>query len=177
MELSSALFVQKPWIDKILDEEKRWEVRGYLTHKRERFYLAESKANLLRGEATLVDCKLVAVKDGSGDWLIAEDVVMGEDVGSIEKKLGFNFAEVPEILQKCDKLYAWVLRDVKKYEEPIPWKPKSGAVIWSSVNNDKPSKPMTTPTKKPLTTPTKNTKKTTFKKPSTSTSKKPSSRR
>ena len=92
MELSSALFVQKPWIDKILDEEKRWEVRGYLTHKRERFYLAESKANLLRGEATLVECKLVAVKDGNnGDWLIAEDVVMGEDVGSQVWSLGFKF--------------------------------------------------------------------------------------
>lgn len=162
MELSSALFVQKPWIDKILDEGKTWEMRGYLTHKRERFYLAESKANLLRGEATLADCKLVAVKDGNGAWLIAEDILNESDVenvSSIDKKMGFSLENLPEFLrEKCTRLYAWVLSDVKKYQEPIPWKPKSGAVIWSSVNNDKPSKPM----KKTHNTKTKKT----FKKPS-----------
>lgn len=94
MALSQALFIQKPWIDKILDEGKTWEIRGYLTNKRQRFYLAESKANLLKGEASLINCKLVAVKDGNGDWVPAGNTEQDQlDFFMNEcnyKKMGFN---------------------------------------------------------------------------------------
>lgn len=89
----------------------------------------------------MVDCKLVAVKDDNGVWLIAEDIMNESDVENvtnIDKKMGFSLSNIPEFLrEKSTRLYAWVLSDVKKYQGPIPWKPKSGAVIWSSVNNDK----------------------------------------
>jgi len=150
MALSQALFIQKPWIDKILDEGKTWEIRGYLTNKRQRFYLAESKANLLKGEASLINCKLVAVKDGNGDWVPAGNTEQDQlDFFMNEcnyKKMGFNpVTDMPICLHKCDKLYAWVLGDIIKYQVPVSWKPKRGPIIWCSVNQpsnlSKPNKP------------------------------------
>ena len=142
MALSQALFVQKQWMDKILDEGKTWEMRGYVTNKRQRFYLAESKANLLRGEASLINCKLVAVKDDNGAWVPAGDTAQDQmDFFMNEcnyKKMGFNpVFDMPDFLQKCDKLYAWVLDNVTKYEVPVPWKAKCGPIIWCNVNQPK----------------------------------------
>ena len=136
MTLSQALFIRKGWVNKILDEGKTWEIRGCVTMKRERFYLAESKANQLRGEATLVDCKLVAVKCSLSQAWVPPPSMKGDQLDLIMnkrnyKKLGFNPAtHMPDFLQKYDKLYAWIMDKVVKCEVPLSWQPTPGPVIW-----------------------------------------------
>ena len=75
--------------------------RAYLTHKRERFYLAESKGKPAQGRGNLDR----AVKDDNGAWVPAESV---EGIFMNEcnyKKMGFNpITDMPKFPQKCDKL-------------------------------------------------------------------------
>ena len=51
-----ALVIKETWCKKIFGSTKTWELRGAPTHKRGRIAIAQSKTNLLVGEATLVDC-------------------------------------------------------------------------------------------------------------------------
>ena len=65
-----ALFIRKPWCEKIFNEGKSWELRSYplpANKKGEIVAVACSKANVLLGEIRLSGCLRVGSKRG-GVW-------------------------------------------------------------------------------------------------------------
>ena len=53
-----ALIIKKPWLEKIFNREKQWEIRGTATARRGRILLAQP-GGLLMGSAVLTDCVLL----------------------------------------------------------------------------------------------------------------------
>ena len=51
-----ALLIRRPWIDKILDGEKTWEIRGSRTAIRGTIALVPSGSGTVFGVCDLVDC-------------------------------------------------------------------------------------------------------------------------
>ncbi len=112
--MERALIVRKEWLDKIFDEGKVWEMRSSRTKVRGRIGLIESGSGLIVGEAHLFWC--------SPD--------------PIEKDPKYIKQHKVEDLDLLDKWkYAWFLRDIKRYEKPIPYNHPQGAVIWVKLQN------------------------------------------
>lgn len=107
-----ALIIKKEWLDKIFFENKTWEMRSRVTKIRGKIQLIESGSGLIVGECVITDSFKV---------------------------------ELPELLENRDKhkvqniqlLHkwncAWVLNNIVKYENPIPYKHPKGAVIWVNL--------------------------------------------
>ena len=53
-----------------------------------------------------------------------------------ENKLKHLVTGTEEILGPYQKLYAWVLDDVKAYDPPVSWQPTPGAVLFCNVKQD-----------------------------------------
>ena len=118
-QLTRGLIIDQPWIDKILRGEKIWEMRSTNT--------------LIRGQIGLI-------KKGSGTVVGVAQLV--------ESKGPLSFEEIfdnekfhcvgPEIYSRPDYKWdhAWMFSDVVALKEPIPYKHKSGAVIWVELDDD-----------------------------------------
>lgn len=112
--MEKALIIRKPWIDKILDDGKIWEMRATKTKVRGRIGLIEAGSGLIVGEVTLVDSLDPATADGFMKHHIEDE----------------------SLLKKWP--YPWVMSKPVRYEKPIPYKHPQGAVIW--VKLDTPNK-------------------------------------
>jgi ASCH domain len=113
-----GLLVRVPWIDKILDGSKTWEIRGSQTTKRGRIGLIES------GTGTVVDAvELVAVV---GPLSLAE-------LSPNWRKAGFDDERVSILPYR--QTFAWVLRNPKRLKQPVPYNHPSGAVIWVNLKH------------------------------------------
>jgi hypothetical protein len=105
-----ALVVKKQWIDYILDGSKTWEIRGSATTKRTWVHLAQSGTSKLVGGAQLVDCKHILRSQ-------------------FMKHKALH--RVPSLaIVKYRTIYAWVLRNARRYKKPFEYKHAAGAVIW-----------------------------------------------
>jgi hypothetical protein len=133
---AQSLFIRKHWCDEIFRGSKRWEIRDEPCDAKvgSRICVAQSKANELRGEVTIVKCLRVGVRGKSGELIPAGK---GE-----EAKANFilNLSNMSQhciedlsILDKYEVIYAWVLDEVVEYEEPVPWVPKPGAVKFTNL--------------------------------------------
>lgn len=109
--LERALIVRQPWIGKILNLEKSWEMRSTKTKIRGRIGLIEAGTGLIVGEANLVDCH-------------------DQPISRINKVFGIHLHQVKDQSLLDKWCYAWVLKEVKKYKYPIPYNHPKGAVIW-----------------------------------------------
>jgi hypothetical protein len=109
-----GLVVRSPWIERILNGEKVWEIRGSRTEKRGPIALIKSGSGLVYGTVELVD-------------------VIGP-LTPEEMRTGFDKHTIPlDILAEgmpYKKPYAWVLRGPKMFERPVPYTHPQGAVIW-----------------------------------------------
>ena len=114
--MNRALIVKKHWLDKILANEKPWEVRGSNTNIRETIGLIESGSGLVVGECELVDSIKL-------DWDVFEK--------NIDKHCVSSRENVP-----YDTPYAWVNKNAKRYDKPIPYKHPQGAVIWVKLKDN-----------------------------------------
>lgn len=112
-----ALIIKKPFLDKILSGEKTWELRGSRTHKRGCIALIESGSGLVMGECVLVDC--VGPLDNK---IYLENKLKHGSTNSFENKSYKN-------------LFAWVLKNPKKYLKPKPYNHPMGAVIWVKLED------------------------------------------
>lgn len=110
-----ALIIKKEWLDKIFDEGKIWEMRSKRTYIRGRILLIESGSGHIMGEAILIGCPSSPIPIGIYHF----DKHKVEDV---------------ELLKKW--CYPWILSDVKRYENPIPYKHPKGAVVWVSIPDE-----------------------------------------
>ena len=108
-----ALIIKKPHIDNILSGIKTWEIRGSSTKKRGKIGLIESGSKTIVGEVELVDSIELT------DELIRTNA---------DKHLAKNIT--------YKKPHAWVLKNAKRYETPIPYKHPLGAIIWVKLIED-----------------------------------------
>ena len=137
--------IQKQWVDKIFhpdpSQRKTWEVRSFNTTQRGTYAIAQCKANLLMGQVKLLGTVAVGVRSHNGQWQPNSN--SEEDRRNFifnpanEVKVGFNESTCPMFLKEKDKLFAWIFGSAEKYPEPLTWAPRSGAVTFTNIYNDK----------------------------------------
>jgi len=115
--LLRALLIRRPWIDKILDGEKTWEIRGARTTIRGTIGLIASKSGTVIGVCELVDCIGPLTANG---------------FRKNSAKAGMRPSEAQ--LGYYRQTYAWVLAKPKYLKKPVPYEHPSGAVIWVTLD-------------------------------------------
>jgi len=110
----NGLIIKEPWIDLILKGIKAWEIRGSNTTIRGTIALIKSGTGCIFGTAELIDTKR----------LMAKEFIL------YEKEHCVKNCELPYL-----KTYAWILKNPKKFDSPIPYTHPKGAVIWVKLND------------------------------------------
>lgn len=111
--LERGLLIRQPHIGKILDGHKTWEMRSTKTQIRGTIGLIESGTGLIVGTAEIVNAR-------------------EPYPSAFARKQNEHFHGIPEdrhhLMDKWK--YAWILKDVCKFDDPIPYTHPQGAVIW-----------------------------------------------
>ena len=111
--ITTGLVIAEPWISKIIDGTKVWEMRSRSTTKRERIALIRKSSSCIVGLATI-----------SGVFGPLSDDQLTADIGK---------HHVP--IEKIGKWrYAWQLTDIVKLDPPIRYVHSSGAVIFATLD-------------------------------------------
>ena len=92
-QLDRGLLIRTPYVDRILDGRKTWEIRGSRTAVRGPIALIRSKSGQIVGQCELVDVQ--------GPLSLA-------DLRKNARKAGFAVREIRKL--PYSKTYAWVLR-------------------------------------------------------------------
>jgi hypothetical protein len=108
------LIIKPQWGTKILNGEKVWEIRGFNTKKRGTIAIAFSRTSKKHGQATLIN----TIELTEEMWNV-----------SFEKHCisGMTWEDLLDIYKHP---FAWVFESPLWYENPIPFTPHPGAVIW-----------------------------------------------
>src|SRR5216684_3372672 len=109
MPMIRALLIRHPWIDKILDGEKTWEIRGSKTSIRGSVGLIASGSGTIVGVCDVVDC----VGPLSANMFRKNAAKAG--MRPAEARLG-----------GYRHTYAWVLANPRYLKRPVPYKHPSG---------------------------------------------------
>ena len=111
-----GLLIRAPWIEKILDGSKTWEIRGSHTNKTGRIALIESGTGSIVGVVELV-------------------AVVGplslKELSQNRRKAGFDSDE-PLFRLPYKRTFAWVLQNPRRLQ-PVSYIHPSGAVIWVNL--------------------------------------------
>ncbi len=114
-----GLIIKEKWNDKILNENKIFEIRGSKTNRiNESIYILESKTNRVKGKLKIRSCEKIDEK-----W-------WNENMDN--HMVNISFDDLVNIYKSPN---AWSIYDVEKFEEEIFYEPKKGCVIW--VKNPK----------------------------------------
>lgn len=112
--ISRGLVVRAPWSFDIVDGIKPWEMRSRRTNFRGRFGIINGGSGLVIGVATLVDC-----------------------LDPLPEENYFDFYDKHRIDHNCVNAikwkYPWVLEDCERFQEPIKYIHKPGAVVWINL--------------------------------------------
>lgn len=108
--ITRGLIIKKQWLDLKFTGLKTWELRSTKTKVRGTIALIESGTGLIVGQADLVS--------------VIDNLSIPELMANYDK----HRVEDESLLQKWR--YPWVLENIIKYDEPIPYKHPQGAVIW-----------------------------------------------
>lgn len=108
-----ALLIRRPWIDMILDGKKTWEVRGSRTSVEGQIALVESGSGTVVGVCDLVDCI---------------GPLTANQFRKNATKAGMRPSETS--LGYYRQTFAWVVKNARRLDRPVPYKHPSGAVIW-----------------------------------------------
>ena len=117
METLSAIPIREPWIDMILAGEKRWEIRSKFTKKIGPVALIRAGSGTVVGTANLTEVIQITTKKAFKKHAI----------------MGFRPLTKAEA-KDLEGQYAWVLKDVIKFKNPVPYKHPSGAVTWVTLD-------------------------------------------
>ena len=135
-----AILIRQPWVDRILEPNecfrKTWEIRSFATKKRGKFAVAVVGEKCILGEVELTDCIQVA-EQVDGCWRPVSDGAPFLFDAQNSVKCGFDMETMPEYFADKSKLFAWVLRNARRYDQPIKWSKKDGAVVFANVESDK----------------------------------------
>jgi hypothetical protein len=99
-----ALLIRRPWIDKILDGEKTWGIRGSRTSVQGPIGLIASRSGMVLGVCDLVDC--IGPLTGAEFRKNAKKAVMRPS----EATLGYH-----------RHTHAWVLKNARKLARPMEY--------------------------------------------------------
>lgn len=113
-----GLTIREPWIDKILSGRKTWEIRTRKTNIRERIALIRGGTSTIDGYADLIDCFAMSRQELAG--MAHYHNVPEADLASYGN---------PEA-----DLFVWVLDNVEKISQPIPFQRPGGAVNWVTLS-------------------------------------------
>ena len=113
-----ALLIRHPWIDKILDGEKTWEIRGSKTAVRQTIALVPSGSGTVIGVCDVVGCV---------------GPLTAEAYRKNAKKAGMRPSEAN--LGWYRRTYAWVLEKPRYLKRPVPYQHPQGAVIWVCLDD------------------------------------------
>jgi ASCH domain len=111
----AGLLIRAPYVDWILDGLKVWEMRTKRTARRGRIGLIRSASGLVVGEANLV-----AVEGP----LTHRELLRNADKMNVERE---------DIIAPGGDTFAWVLENAHRYDPPVPYTHRSGAVVWARL--------------------------------------------
>lgn len=117
MTTLSAIPIREPWIDMILIGAKTWEIRTKFTKK------IGPVALIRAGSGTVV-----------ATAILSEVIELTPKIAYKNSEL-MGFGKITRT--EADDLegeYAWVLKDVIKFKNPVPYKHPSGAVTWVTLD-------------------------------------------
>ncbi|MYM64488.1 ASCH domain-containing protein [Pseudomaricurvus sp. HS19] len=117
MQITKALIIDEPWISKILNGEKVWEMRSKHTSHRGAFALIRKGSGQVVGVANLTGVS------GPYDMAGLADTVHKHCVGS-------------SLFTRPDYKwwYAWELSEIQPLPKSVPYAHKSGAVTWVQLD-------------------------------------------
>lgn len=109
-----GLLIREPWIGMILAGQKHWEMRSKSTQVRGPIALIRAGSGLVVGTAVLSDC------------LPALDADEMRDSSAFH---GLPADRLDEVMQQ-GWTTPWVLSEVRVLQRPVPYRHRSGAVVW-----------------------------------------------
>lgn len=109
-----GLIVKEPWITKILQGDKTWEIRSSSTNIRGVIYLIASGTGKVFGSVCLEDSIEVGIP-------------------TLEENKDKHCIEDLSIV-KYARPHAWIISNPKIFKTPIPYKHPQGAVIWVNID-------------------------------------------
>jgi ASCH domain len=118
ISLKKGLLIRRPWCDLIVDGHKSWELRGSRTNVRGTVGIIQSGTGHIVGTADVVGCTPV---------LTSGDLIQAVKLHCVPAAM-FNDNQTP-----YPRTYAWILLNQKRFEQPIPYTHKPGAVIWVNL--------------------------------------------
>ncbi len=113
-----GLVVQEPWITRILDGRKTWEIRGGNCRIRGRIGLIRSGSGLVVGTAEIVDSK---------------GPLSDEEMRANVSKHRIPLEELDRIRNRYKNIHAWVLANAKPLPKPLRYIHRKGAIIWVKI--------------------------------------------
>lgn len=113
-----ALLIRRPWIDMILDGQKTWEIRGSRTSVRETIGLVASGSGTIIGVCDLVNCNGPLTPD---------------EFRRNAKRARMRPSEAT--LGYYRQTYAWVVKNPRRLDKPVPYKHPPGAIIWVKLDS------------------------------------------
>lgn len=114
-----GLLIRQPWLDHILANRKRWEIRSRPCRQSGPIALIEAGRSHIRGVATLVATHGPLT---ASDWDHAQ--ATGRIVGPERDALGYPQA------------FGWELTDVHPLAHPVPYVHPRGAIIWVRLTDE-----------------------------------------
>lgn len=119
MNFQSALIIREPWISKILNGEKTWEMRSKPTSKRGWIGLVARGGNHVLGAARLVDSRLPLTR---------------KTYSAFEAQHAIPPDLLDEVMEN-NWVFPWVLADVVRFEVPVPYETRPGAVQFVTLDH------------------------------------------
>lgn len=117
MEITKALIVDTPHVDRILSGQKTWGLRTRGTKNRGRIALIRRGSGTVVGTVDIVDCigplTESIMLDNTAKHLVTPERIKSGEVAK------YN--------------HAWVLENAKALPTPVPYQHPSGAVIWVNL--------------------------------------------
>ena len=110
-----ALIIKKEWLDLIFQGVKTWEIRGSNTRIREKIELIQSGSGLVVGTCEIIDSIKLSIDD-------------------FKNNVNKHYNGIDGDLLPYKNTHAWVLRNVKRYVDPRPYKHPNGAIIWVNLD-------------------------------------------
>lgn len=113
-----GLIIDTPQIDRILSGKKTWEMRSMATKQRGLVALIRKGSGQVVGVAELVDAVGPLTKE--------------QIQASQSKHMISNERLADPKVAKWN--YAWMMQNAKLFDQPVPYKHPSGAVIWVKLD-------------------------------------------
>ena len=110
-----ALIIKPRWLNEIYFNGKYWEMRSSATAKRGTFGFIEQGAGLITGQFDLID-SLPPILPEEYQKHYSKHRIPG-DLGHLRDKY----------------VYPWVMSNIIKFDDPVPYSHPQGAVIWVNI--------------------------------------------